>query len=153
MDRVRSPVVWAGVLLAIASFFVYWLSNRAFDATRGDLFYLADAFLHGKTNIAVALGPFDVIYFKGLIYVPFAPFPAIVLAPIVALTGPAVADQWETGINAFLAATVVLLRVVGLGPDRRRQGPRPARDGDPARASRPRSGGSRPAAACGTRAT
>ena len=108
MDRVRSPVVWAGVLLAIASFFVYWLSNRAFDATRGDLFYLADAFLRGKTNIPFALGPFDIIYFKSLIYVPFAPFPALVLAPIVALTGPAVADQWEPVINAVLAAAVVL---------------------------------------------
>ena len=108
MHRFRDPVVWAGFLLAIVSFFVYWLSNRAFDAARGDLFYLADAFLHGKTNIAVALGPFDVIYFNGLIYVPFAPFPALVLAPIVALTGPVTADQWETGINAFLAAFGVL---------------------------------------------
>ncbi len=109
MDRFRSPVVWAGVLLAIASFGVFWLSARDFDAQRGDLFYLADAFLHGRTNIAVALGPFDVISFNGHLYVPFAPFPAMVLAPIVALTGPAVADQWETGINAFLAATVVLM--------------------------------------------
>ena len=81
MDRVRSPVVWAGVLLAIASFFVYWLSNRAFDAGRGDLFYLADAFLHGRDVTSTSsLGPFDVIYFNGPIYVPFAPFPAIVLA-------------------------------------------------------------------------
>jgi hypothetical protein len=48
-----------------------------------------------------------VILRNGHIYVPFAPFPAIALMPIVALTGPAVADQWETGINAALAASVV----------------------------------------------
>ena len=52
----------AGLLVALAAFFVYWLSDRAYDAGRGDLFYLADAFLHGRTWIDVALGPLDVIY-------------------------------------------------------------------------------------------
>ena len=28
---------------------IYWLANREFDAGRGDFFYLADAFLHGRT--------------------------------------------------------------------------------------------------------
>ena len=94
--------------MAVVAFVVYWLSNRAFDAYRGDLFYLADSFLHGRTSIDIVLGPNDVIYFNGLAYVPFAPFPAIVLMPLVALTGPVVADQWESGINAALAAGVVL---------------------------------------------
>ena len=40
---------------------------------------------------------------------PFAPFPAIALMPLVALTGPVVADQWESGINALLASIVVLM--------------------------------------------
>ncbi len=99
----------AGVAVALAAFFVYWLSNRLYDAGRGDLFYLADAFLHGRTSISVVLGPNDVIYFNNQVYVPFAPFPAIVLMPLVALIGPVTADQWETGINAGLAAFVVLL--------------------------------------------
>ena len=109
MDRVRSPVVWAGILLAIASFFVYWLSNRAYDAGRGDLFYLADAFLHGRMWLDFVPGPFDIIQFDDRVYVPFAPFPAIVLMPLVAAVGAVTADQWETGINAFLASMVVLL--------------------------------------------
>src|SRR5262245_37659954 len=96
-----------GVLVAVVSMAIYWLSNRFFDATRGDFFYLADAFLHGRTWLDVRLGYQDVIVQNGHIYVPFAPFPAIALMPIVALTGPQVADQWETGINAALAAATV----------------------------------------------
>jgi hypothetical protein len=107
MHRLRLPSFWLGLAVTLAAFIVYWLSDRYFDATRGDLFYLADAFLHGRTWITVALGVNDVIYRDGHIYVPFAPFPAIVLAPIVALIGPVTADQWETGIDAALAAAVV----------------------------------------------
>jgi hypothetical protein len=109
MHRFRSAALWVGLLVAGAAFLVYWLSNRSFDAGRGDLFYLADAFLHGRTSIDVVLGPNDVIYFGDGVYVPFAPFPAIVLAPLVAVVGPVTADRWESGINAGLAAFVVLL--------------------------------------------
>jgi hypothetical protein len=94
----------AALLVVAASFVAYWLSNRLFDAYRGDLFYLADAFLHGRTDIDVQLGPWDVIILDGRIYVPFPPFPAILLMPLVAVTGPVVADQWESGINALIAA-------------------------------------------------
>ena len=45
-----------------------------------------------------------MIIIDGRAYVPFAPFPALVLAPLVALVGPVTADQMETGVNAFLAA-------------------------------------------------
>src|SRR3954469_1849832 len=93
-----------GVLVFVIAMTIYWLSNRLFDATRGDFFYLADAFLHGRTWLNVRLGFQDVILVNGHIYVPFAPFPAIALMPIVAITGPQLADQWETGINASLAA-------------------------------------------------
>ncbi len=96
-----------GVSVAIVSFVIYWLSNRMFDATRGDFFYLADAFLHGRVWLDVRLGYQDVILRDGHILVPFAPFPAIALMPIVAVFGPVIADQWETGINAALAASTV----------------------------------------------
>jgi hypothetical protein len=103
-----------GLLLAVGAFLVYWLANKGFNAGRGDFFYLADAFLHGRTWIEFRpgfppLGPNDVIVIDGRTYVPFAPFPAIVLAPLVALVGPVTADQLESGVNAFLAATVVFL--------------------------------------------
>jgi hypothetical protein len=103
-----------GLLLAAGAFVVFWLSNRSFDAGRGDFFYLADAFLHGRTWIDFQpgfppLGPNDIIVIGGRTYVPFAPFPAIVLMPLVALIGAVNADHIESGVNAFLAATVVFL--------------------------------------------
>src|SRR6476620_8639779 len=106
LDRFDRPAQ-VGVSVAIVAFVVYWLSNRLFDATRGDFFYLADAFLHGRVWLDVRLGFQDVIVRDDHIYVPFAPFPAVALMPIVAIFGPVVADQWETGINAALAASTV----------------------------------------------
>ena len=107
MIRRPSMSVIVGVTLVAASACIFWLANRGFDAGRGDLFYLADAFLHGRTAIGVRLGPNDVIPIGGRYYVPFAPFPAVALMPIVALVGPLTADQLESGINAVLAAAGV----------------------------------------------
>ncbi len=103
-DR-RALVV--GLTLTVIAGLIYWLCDRLYDAGRGDLFYLADAFLHGRTDIARQLGPWDVILVGSKVYVPFPPFPAVVLMPLVAAVGPIVADQWESGINALLAALVV----------------------------------------------
>jgi len=97
-------VGWAIVLVSAV---IYWLCNRQYDAGRGDFFYLADAFLHGRAWLPGALGPNDVIVVDGHYYVPFAPFPAIALMPLVALIGPVTADQVESGINATLAAAGV----------------------------------------------
>jgi hypothetical protein len=99
--------VQVGLGLTVLAMAIYWLSNRLFDATRGDFFYLADAFLHGRVWLDTRLGYQDVIVSGGHVYVPFAPFPAIALMPIVAVFGPSIADQWETGINAALAASIV----------------------------------------------
>jgi len=49
-------------------------------------------------------GPFDVIAFDGRYYLPFAPFPAVVLMPVVAIIGAVTADQVESGINATFTA-------------------------------------------------
>src|SRR6476660_4209032 len=96
-----------GVLVAVVAMAIYWLSNRLFDATRGDFFYLADAFLHGRVWLDVRLGFQDVIVRDGHIDVPFSPVPAVALMPIVAIVDPVVADAWETGINAALAASTI----------------------------------------------
>jgi hypothetical protein len=101
----RSTAVGFAVVAISAA--LYWLANRQFDAGRGDFFYLADAFLHGRTWLDLRLGPNDVILRDGHFYVPFAPFPAIALMPLVALVGPLTADQIESGINAVLAAASV----------------------------------------------
>jgi hypothetical protein len=101
----RAGVV--GWIVIGVSALLYWLGNRTFDAGRGDFFYLADAFLHGRTWLDIQLGPYDQIDIGGRIYVPFAPFPAIALMPVVAVLGAVGADQVETGINAILAAWCV----------------------------------------------
>jgi len=107
MIRRPSTPVLVGIVIVGVSALLYWLANRQFDAGRGDLFYLADAFLHGRVAIDVRLGPNDVIPADDGYYVPFAPFPAVALMPIVALVGPVTADQLEPGINAILAASGV----------------------------------------------
>jgi hypothetical protein len=94
-----------GVVIASAA--LYWLANRQYDAGRGDFFYLADAFLHGRTWLEIRPGPNDVIVIGDHFYVPFAPFPAIAFMPLVAVMGAVGADQVESGINALLAAAGV----------------------------------------------
>ena len=114
--RARRRAWWSSASRRV----VYWLCNRYFDAGRGDFFYLADAFLHGRTWLDFRPGPNDVIVVGDRFYVPFAPFPAIALMPVVAVLGAVTADQVESGINALLAAAGVglcwmLLGRIGVG--------------------------------------
>jgi hypothetical protein len=110
MSRRLDRAAIAGIVLALVAMAIYWLSNRFFDAHHGDFFYLADAFLHGRTWFDPttvppgAIGNNDVIPIDGRWYVPFGPFPAIAFMPLVAVIGPVTADIWESGINAALAA-------------------------------------------------
>jgi hypothetical protein len=101
-------------IVAVAAV-IYWLSARDFDAGRGDFFYLADAFLNGRPWLDFRPGANDVIIVDGRFYVPFAPFPAIALMPVVAILGAVGADQVESGINALLAAAGVGLCWMMLG--------------------------------------
>ena len=93
-----------GLVVVAVSAVLYWIAGRSFEAGRGDFFYLADAFLHGRTWLTFQPGPYDVIITDGRFYVPFAPFPAVVFMPVVAVLGAVGADQVESGINAILAA-------------------------------------------------
>ena len=98
----RGPIV-AGLLMVLG-FAVFLASNRNFDAGRGDFFYLAGAFLRGQTWLNQALGPYDNVVIGDRVYVPFGPFPAILLMPMVALFGPYQSDTWQPIVNAGLAA-------------------------------------------------
>ena len=97
MSRRLPASLLIGLAIVAASALIYWLANRLFDAGRGDFFYLADAFLHGRVGIDIRLGPNDVIPVGDSFYVPFAPFPAVALMPVVAILGPVRADQVESG--------------------------------------------------------
>jgi hypothetical protein len=101
----RATILGLGVVALSA--ILYWLANRGFDAGRGDFFYLADAFLNGRAWLDFRPGSGqsnDVIIVGDRFFVPFAPFPAVALMPLVALIGPITADQIESGVNALLAA-------------------------------------------------
>ena len=121
LGRRIDPALVLGLVVVGLSAVIYWIGARGFDAGRGDFFYLADAFLHGRTWLEFRPGPFDVIIVDGRFYVPFAPFPAVALMPVVAVLGAAGADQAESGINAALAAGGVglcwmLLGRIGVRP-------------------------------------
>ena len=96
-----------GWCLVAVSAVIYYLCAFQFDAGRSDFYYLADAFMHGRTWLTFAPGPNDVIVIGDRYYVPFAPFPAIVLMPLVWLIGPYQADAWQPIVNSFIAAVDV----------------------------------------------
>jgi hypothetical protein len=100
------PAALGWSLVAVAAV-VYYLCAFQFDAGRSDFYYLADAFLHGRTWLTSAPGPNDVIVIGDRYYVPFAPFPAIAAMPLIAVIGPEAADRGEPVINALLAAATV----------------------------------------------
>ena len=80
-----------------------------FDSGRPDFFWLAEAFLGGRTWLPRPLGPWDVVIVDGRVYVPFGPGPAIALMPLVAAVGRAAAVAWEPVVNAILAGAGVSL--------------------------------------------
>jgi hypothetical protein len=96
-----------GLGLVVVSFAIYALSSYQFNAGRPDLFYLADAFVHGRLWLDRPFGPADNVIIGGRVYVPFGPFPAIVFAPAVAIFGPATLDRWEQVVDSALAAVDV----------------------------------------------
>lgn len=100
----RSRPSLVGLGLVTLAFFLFAVSGYQFNAGRPDLFYLADAFLHGRTWLDHPFGPWDNVVVAGRVYVPFAPFPAIVLTPLVAIIGPLQGDHWQPIINAAFAA-------------------------------------------------
>jgi hypothetical protein len=105
--RIGAHPAIVGSVLVVVAFAAYLLCNRSFNAGRGDFFYLADALLHGRTWLTSALGPNDNVVIDGRVYVPFAPFPAVLLIPLVAVVGPRTADTWQPIVNAGLAASCV----------------------------------------------
>jgi hypothetical protein len=103
--RHRPAIIGLG--LVAVSAVIYYLCAFRFDAGRSDFYYLADAFLHGRTWLTSPPGPQDVIVIGDRYYVPFAPLPAIAAMPLIAIIGPEAADRAEPIINAILAAATV----------------------------------------------
>jgi hypothetical protein len=98
-----------GAALVLISFVAYLLCARLYDAGRGDYFYLADSFLHGRTWLDATLPPFDDVIVNGRLYIPFGPFPAVLFMPLVALVGPDTAITWQPIVDAAIATFDVWL--------------------------------------------
>ena len=114
-----------GILFMVVAGVVFFYT-AGFDAGRPDIFYLANAFLHGQTGIPNApwAGGNDVIPgLNGVDFVPFAPFPSIFFMPLMVFISPQTAHQYEPLINSILAAIdvgLVWAMARRLGVDRRR---------------------------------
>lgn len=84
--------------------------------------FLADAFLHGQLNLRLPTpNDGDLVPYADKIYLYWPPFPAIVIAPLVALFGVAVSDVAYTAVFAaitiaLLAKLLVALDATGLAP-------------------------------------
>ncbi len=123
----RIDPAWVSIALFVVALIVYVGSNPA----RGDLYdhfvWQADAFLHGRAEIAypVTEGPYQNGYFQDVLpvgpdraQIPFPPLPAIVLLPFVAVWG---LGTNGSGVAAALGAVnVVLCWVMLLGVTPRR---------------------------------
>jgi hypothetical protein len=112
------PLALVGCTLLVDAWIVPTAINGGwFDAGRPDFFLLADAFLHGRLWLDVPWrAPInDIVVLHGHVYVPFAPFPAFLFVPLVALIGVGHAIAIEPLVNAFLAGVDVALAWAVLG--------------------------------------
>ncbi len=84
--------------------------------------YLADAFLHGQTHLRLTPPhTLDLVYFADRTYLYWPPFPAVLVAPLVALFGVDVSDRLYTAVVAalaigLLARLLAALDAVGIAP-------------------------------------
>ena len=115
--RVRGPF-GAFTPLAIALYVgvIYGVIAIQWSHERWDYYYLAEAFLEGRTWIQpLDRGFADTVVIGDRAYVPFPPLPAVVLMPLVWFVGVGALLPWEQTINVALAATTVVLCWVLLG--------------------------------------
>ncbi|MGZ3632061.1 MAG: hypothetical protein ACXWQ6_06315 [Candidatus Limnocylindrales bacterium] len=100
---------WAPVAVGVVAFLLYLPLASQIHRGRPDFFYLADAFLHGRTWLdpAAWLGPQDIVPIGDHVYVPFGPFPALLFVPLVAVIGVGPLVPWEFVVNAALAGGCV----------------------------------------------
>lgn len=103
-ETANLPATGVGLVLTAVAFVIYGATSFSFDAGHPDFFYLADAFLHGRVWLDQLFGFYDSVVVGNRVYVPFAPFPAIALMPLVALLGVQRAADWQQLVGSAFAA-------------------------------------------------
>ena len=102
---------WGAALLAGLVYLLVsaYPSGRLFSQSFQPFYnYLADAFLHGQTWLRI-IPPYmdDLVFFNGRFYLYWAPFPAIVLMPFVAIFGVQLNDVFYTALMAAINVGLV----------------------------------------------
>src|SRR5687768_4755131 len=110
--RAATPLL---IFVGCAAVYVATLGSRARGLSdNAHYVYLAQSLLHGKLELLQAQPPGsnDWALYGGRWYVSFPPFPALVIAPAVALWGLAVWDRlfWAIAAGAAPALLYVWLR-------------------------------------------
>ena len=104
----RIDPVWVSIALFVLALVVYVGSNASRPDFYDHFVWQADAFLHGRAEIAypVTEGPYQNGYFQDVLpvgpdraQIPFPPLPAVVLLPFVAV--------WGLGTNGAAVAAVL----------------------------------------------
>jgi len=105
---------WGAALIALLVYLI--ISARSGELFKQSLYpyynYLADAFIHGQTWLRILpLSIHDLSFFNGRFYLYWAPFPAVVLMPFVAIFGVQLNDVVYTlmiaALNVGLVAQVL----------------------------------------------
>jgi hypothetical protein len=110
-DSLIRPELLAGAVLTGLAFVTYWVTGPT-DAGGDSFVPLADAFLHGRLSIPVDRPWLELVPAPdGGQFSPFPPVPALVLLPVVALTGLLGAGEVAPNIMAAIigAANVGLV--------------------------------------------
>ena len=116
------PLV-AGLLALVVYLWRARIAPWGLGQTRfADFNWLADAFLHGQLALrSTPLDTRDMIEYGGKLYLYWPPFPALAVAPFVALFGLGVSDVLYTAVIgalgvALVAATLATADRIGLAP-------------------------------------
>jgi hypothetical protein len=71
--------------------------------------YQADAWLHGRWDVALPPGSLDTAYVHGKVYILYPPFPALALLPFVTLFGLRTSDVLFTAVCSALNLPLIYL--------------------------------------------
>jgi hypothetical protein len=85
-------------LLSLFSFQIRWHIPITGVSGNPHFVYQAQAFLHGRWDLAINPATNDLVVLHGKLYTIFPPFPALLLLPFVALFGTATSDILFTSI-------------------------------------------------------
>ena len=71
----------------------------------------ANAFLHGQLSLPTNVGG-DVSFFDGRYFVPFPPFPAVLLMPFVAIFGPVHTNVVAVAVGLTILSVWFMIRIL-----------------------------------------